>query len=234
MIKSIIEFLKHRRIYSSSSSYINYLRDNHIKIGEDCLFRNPKSTIIDITRPSLVEIGNGVHFCDWFTLLTHDFTSNVFLNLYGEFIPSSGKVVIGNNVYFNQRCTVLKNVTIGDNCIFGYGSTIMKDIPANSVAVGTPAKVISTVEEYYKKRCEKSIEEALAYARSIKERFGRMPKPEDFHDDFPLFVNGNEMDKYPTIDFKKTLVGDNLMNWEKNHQAVFKNFDDFIEHAFAE
>ena len=45
---------------------------------------------------------------------------------------------------------MLKGVTIGDNCIIGYGSTVMKDIPANSVAVGTPTKVICTIEEYFK------------------------------------------------------------------------------------
>ena len=233
MLKQIIKFLEFRRIHSSSASYIDFLRKNNIKIGDDCLFRNPKSTNIDITRPSLIEIGNGVHFCDWFNLLTHDFSTNVFLNLYGEFVPSSGKVVIGNNVYFNQRCTVLKNVTIGDNCILGYGSTIIKDIPENSVAAGTPAKVICTVEEYYKKRCEKSIEEAFIYARSIKERYGRMPVIEDFWEEFPLFINGYEMEKYPMINYERQL-GMALVNWKKNHQAIFKNFDDFIKHAFAE
>ena len=148
MISHIVNSLKLRWAQTSNERYIDYLRENNIRIGNECLFRNPKTIYIDLTRPSLIEIGNGVHFCDWFNLLTHDFTTNVFLNLYDEFVPSSGKVIIGNNVYFNQRCTVLKNVTIGDNCIFGYGSTILKDIPANSVAIGTPAKVIGTVEEY--------------------------------------------------------------------------------------
>jgi hypothetical protein len=142
-------------------------------------------------------------------------------------------VVIGNNVYFARKCTVLKGVTIGDNCVFGYGATITKDIPANSVAVGTPAKVICTVEEFYRKRREESIEEAFIYARSIKERFGRMPVIEDFWEEFPLFVNGNEIDKYPMFNYKLQL-GNALVNWQKNHKAIFRNFDDFIEHAFAE
>jgi len=229
----MIQRIKLRWAQTSNERYIDYLRRHHIKIGNECLFRNPKTITIDLTRPSLIEIGNGVHFCDWFNLLTHDFTTNVFLNMYDEFVPSSGKVIIGNNVYFNQRCTVLKNVTIGDNCIFGYGSTIMKDIPANSVVVGTPAKVICTVEEYYRKRCEKSIEEAFVYARSIKERYGRIPVIEDFWEEFPLFINGDEMDKYPMINYKKQL-GRAKEKWKKNHKALFRNFDDFLEHVFVD
>jgi serine acetyltransferase len=218
----------------SSERYINYLRKQNIKIGENVFFRNPKTAYIDPTRPSLVEIGNNVRFLDDFTLLTHDFTTKVFMNLYDEFIPSSGKVVIGNNVYFTRKCTVLKGVTIGDNCIFGFGSTITKDIPANSVAMGSPAKVVCTVEEFYRKRCKKSIDEAFAYARSIKDRFNRMPVLEDFFEEFPLFVNGCDMDKYPAH-FVRTMeiqLDNALPNWKKNHRAVFRNFDEFIESAF--
>lgn len=236
MINHIIHSLKSKWAHTSSDRYIAYLKKHHVIIGDGVLFRNPKTIDIDLTRPSLIEIGNNARFLDGFTILTHDFTTKVFLNLYDEFVPSSGKVVIGNNVYFARKCTVLKGVTIGDNCIFGYGSTITKDIPANFVAVGTPAKVICTVEEYYRRRCEKSIEEAFIYARSIKERYGRMPVIEDFWEEFPLFINGNEIDKYP-VHFQKTIqsqLESSFINWGKNHKAPFRDFDEFIERAFAE
>ena len=61
-------------------------------------------------------------------------------------LSQSGKVKIGNNVYFARNCTVFKGVTIGDNCIIGFGSVVTHDIPANSVAVGVPARVVGTVE----------------------------------------------------------------------------------------
>ena len=233
MIKKTVNYLKLRWAYTSSDRFVDYLRKCNIKIGQGIVFPNPKTVLIDLTRPSLVEIGNNIRFGNGFTLFTHDFATIVFLNLYDEFVPSSGKVVIGNNVYFGQRCTVLKNVTIGDNCIFGNGSMVTKDIPANSVAVGSPAKVICTVEEYYKKRCEKSIEEAFVYVRSIKERYGRMPVIEDFWEEFPLFVNGGEMDKYPMIPFKRQL-GKSLINWGENHKAAFKNFEEFLKAAGIE
>lgn len=64
---------------------------------------------------------------------------------------------------------MLKGVTIGDNCIIGYGSTVMKDIPANSVAVGTPTKVICTIEEYFNKRKQVYVNELFELLMSWKD-----------------------------------------------------------------
>ena len=151
----IIKNIKYRLALKNETRYIQYLREQGVAIGEKCHIGDPKTITIDLTRPYLVEIGNSVRMNKGFTLLTHDFTTSAIQNVYNEFIPSSGKVKIGNNVYFAQKCTVLKGVTIGDNCIVGYGSLITKDIPNNSVVAGCPAKVICSIEEYYKKRKEK-------------------------------------------------------------------------------
>lgn len=55
---------------------------------------------------------------------------------------SSKPVVIGNNVWIGELCSVLSGVTIGENSIIGANSVVTKSIPANSIAVGNPAKVI--------------------------------------------------------------------------------------------
>ena len=55
---------------------------------------------------------------------------------------SSKPVIIGNNVWIGELCSVLPGVTIGDNSIIGANSVVTKSIPANSIAVGNPAKVI--------------------------------------------------------------------------------------------
>ena len=62
-----------------------------------------------------------------------------------------GDIVVGDNVYFGLRSMIMPGVTIGDNVIIGAGSIVTKDIPSNSVAVGVPAKVISTKENYINK-----------------------------------------------------------------------------------
>ncbi len=56
-------------------------------------------------------------------------------------------VMIGKNVWITSRCIILPGVTIGDNCVIGAGSVVTKDIPANSLAAGNPAKVIKKIKE---------------------------------------------------------------------------------------
>ena len=178
----------------TSDEFIAYLRSQGIRIGDNVFFQSPQTACVDVTRPLLVEIGDNCIILENFLLLTHDNITKVFGNIYHEFLPSSGSVTIGNNVYFTRNCAVLKGVTIGDNCIIGFGSVVTKDIPANSVAVGAPAKVICTIEEYYEKRKKQSYEEAMQYARIIYKKTGKRPTVEQMYEEFPLWMEGNEDD----------------------------------------
>lgn len=51
-------------------------------------------------------------------------------------------ITVGSDVWIGGGVKILPGVTIGNNCVIGGGSVVVKDIPANSVAVGNPAKVI--------------------------------------------------------------------------------------------
>ena len=51
---------------------------------------------------------------------------------------------IGNNVYIGAGAKILGPITIGDNCVIGAGAVVLKDVPANSVVAGVPAKVIKS------------------------------------------------------------------------------------------
>lgn len=55
---------------------------------------------------------------------------------------SSKIVIIGNNVWLGEGVNILPGVTIGDNTIIGAGSIVTKNISADSLAVGNPARVI--------------------------------------------------------------------------------------------
>ena len=136
-------------------------------MGTNVFFRYPNHTVIDLSRPSLVSIGSNIDINDNFSILTHDFSTFVFRALYHDFVPSSGKVVIGNNIVFGRNVTILKGVTIGDNCIIGLGSIITKDIPSNSVVCGVPAKVVCSLHDYYLKRKQQSVIESFNYVSSI-------------------------------------------------------------------
>ena len=54
-------------------------------------------------------------------------------------------ITVGDNVWIGANVCVLPGVTIGDNCVIGAGSVVVKDIPANSVAVGNPCKVVKQI-----------------------------------------------------------------------------------------
>lgn len=214
----------------SSSTYIKWLRSKGINIGQNTVFRSPSSTRIDITRPSLVSIGNNVDINKHFTIMTHDYSSFVFRNLYHEFINSSGKVEIGDNIYFGTNVIVLKGVRIGNNCVIAAGSVVVKDIPDNSVAAGVPCRVISSLEDYFEKRKILCVKEAMEYAHSIVERYGRRPVVEDFNEEFHLWCDASNIHDYPTIPARRQL-GDSYNNWLANHKKIFADFDEFLKAA---
>ena len=229
-----LDHLKLRYALSSPERFVRYLRNKGIRIGKNPIMTREVRTLqIDMSRPSLIEIGDNVRINMNLTLMTHDFASCVFRNKYHEFIASSGKIKIGNNVYFGRNCTVLKGVTIGDNCVIGFGSLVTKSIPENSVAAGVPAKVICSLDDYYAKRQVRTVEEAFEYARSIKLVYHRQPVIEDFWEEFPLFVDGADVDRYPQLPIRRQL--DSAYDiWCKNHKAPFRSFQDFLTAAGVE
>ena len=218
-------------IYSKTNSkrFIKMLRKHHIKIGDNVVFRAPRSTHIDMTRPSLITIGHHVDINVNFHLYTHDWTSFVFRQVFHDFINSSGKVTIGNNVYIAANVIVLKGVTIGDNCIIGAGSVVNRDIPSNSVAVGNPCRVVCTLEEFYNKRKHRALNEAKEYVESIRERFGREPQPEDLWEEFGYFIDARNKCKYPQIPVEFQLA-EGYEEWMKNHNAQFDGLDEFLKY----
>lgn len=56
-------------------------------------------------------------------------------------------ITVGSNVWFGAGVLVCPGVTIGDNCVIGAGSVVVQDIPANSVAVGNPCRVIRVLTD---------------------------------------------------------------------------------------
>lgn len=216
-----------------SDEFVCYLRKHGIKVGNNVHFRHPARTLVDTTRPCLVEFGNNLDINENFAVLTHDFGTFVFREYYKDFVNSSGKVTIGNNIVFGRNVTIMKGVTIGDNCIIGAGSIVSKSIPANSVAVGVPAKVIGTLEDYYKKRKSLQVAEAIEYAKELAAYKGGVGflTITDFPEEWVLFLSEEEYRQNVSIkkqvDFRlkgKVDISDFL-----NRPRSFDNFDAFIE-----
>ena len=117
---------KHGRLEIGARSYIGQysvicVRDS-ITIGSDCLFAEH----ISIRDQD------------------HQFGSKLITAQAGY---RTASITIGNNVWIGAKATVTKGVTIGDNAVIGANSVVTRDIPANSVAVGVPARVIHMIGE---------------------------------------------------------------------------------------
>lgn len=124
----------------SHDGRIRYYRKQGMKIGQNCFF----ATMSFSTEPYLIEIGDHVGIAGGTDFITHDGGIWCFRNE----IPHAdifGKIKIGNNVVIGSNCTILPNTTIGNNSIVGAGSVVRGKFPENSVIVGNPAKVVSSI-----------------------------------------------------------------------------------------
>jgi UDP-3-O-[3-hydroxymyristoyl] glucosamine N-acyltransferase len=54
----------------------------------------------------------------------------------------AGSCEIGENVWISPSANIMQKVKIGDNTLVGMGSVVLKDVEANSVVAGVPAKKI--------------------------------------------------------------------------------------------
>ena len=90
-----------------------------------------------------IEIGNNVLIGQQVVIATlnHELAPTRRANL----VPAP--VNIGNNVWIGAHATILSGVTIGDNSVVAAGAVVTKDVPANVVVAGVPAKVVKNIEE---------------------------------------------------------------------------------------
>ena len=60
-------------------------------------------------------------------------------------LESALPITIGDNVWLGGGVIVCPGVTIGENTVVGAGAVVVKDLPANVVAVGNPARVVREI-----------------------------------------------------------------------------------------
>lgn len=130
---------------------INKLVRRGLVIGKNCRLG---SCTIDPSHCFHITIGDNVVFGPQVRILAHDASTGVFLGY-----TRVANVNIGSNVFIGAHSIVLPGVTIGDNVVIGAGSVVSKDIPSGSVAVGVPARVIKTMEEYLEAKKKEMVED---------------------------------------------------------------------------
>ncbi len=110
--------------------------DIHIA-GDDCLIEIGDESFLGpyvcMAGPGNIKIGKQV------LIASH---TGIYANNHREYELSREGIVIEDNCWLGSGVRVLDGVTIKKGCVIGAGAVVTKDIPAFSVAVGVPAKVI--------------------------------------------------------------------------------------------
>lgn len=89
-----------------------------------------------------IEIGDDTFIAPKVNLIT----LNHVVNPYGRSTTIAKPIKIGKRVWIGIAATILPGVTIGDNSIVGAGAVVTKDVPANVIVAGNPAKIIKHIE----------------------------------------------------------------------------------------
>ena len=217
---------------ADADTYIEHLRSIGVRIGERTMIYEPRFTLIDETRPCLLEIGNDVKITRGVTILTHGYDWSVLAGLHNVVLGSAGKVTIGDNVFIGMNTTILKGVTVGKNVIIGAGSLVNKDIPDNCVAAGNPARVIMSIDDYYESRKKAQLGEALVLYENYVKAFGKEPPIEVF-DEFSFLFMRKE-DELPE-NFKRQMShhGTFKETYENliSNAPMFDGFEEFLKYA---
>lgn len=121
-------------VYIRGPIYVDY--GSFITVG-DRTFINMGLTALDVAP---IVIGEDCQIGPNVQLLTP--THPVDPMKRRDKLEAGEPIIIGNNVWLGGGVIVCPGVSIGDNTVIGAGSVVVKNIPANVVAVGNPARVV--------------------------------------------------------------------------------------------
>ncbi|KAH7723996.1 hypothetical protein AAVH_08434 [Aphelenchoides avenae] len=113
----------------------------NIEIGDN-FYSNVNFVVLDCAK---VTIGDNVFVAPNVSIHTAGHPLDVERRNGG--LEFAHPVKICNNCWIGAGVNILPGVTIGEGCVIGAGSVVTKDIPANSLAVGVPAKVVKKLND---------------------------------------------------------------------------------------
>jgi len=110
-----------------------------IEIGNYCLIcpgvRIDAAGRVSVGANTMIAAGAYLTDADW-----HDIYDRT------RVIGRQGDIVLEDNVWIGDGAIVCKGVTIGANSVVGAGSVVTRDVPANVIAAGNPARVVRALE----------------------------------------------------------------------------------------
>lgn len=185
-----------------SQRFVERLRQKGVTVGEGTYFFDPRSTRVDCQRPHMLSIGSNVKVTSGVIVLCHDYSRSVLVGAFGENVGEAAVTSIGDNVFIGMNAIVLMGSHIGNDCIIGAGSVVSGSIPPRSVAAGNPARVICSIDDFYRKRKEREVASAEMFAKEFTRANGRPPTVVEMTDAFSwLYLPHTEetLEKYPEL-----------------------------------
>jgi maltose O-acetyltransferase len=125
---------------------LRVLRARGMQIGDNVTIG---SEVILDERAWLVEIGNNCALGDRAQIYAHD---GLFGTVSGQ-VRAAPVRILDNTLIMEGAC-ILPGVTIGPRAIVLPGSTVTRNVPPDSVAAGSPARVVSTLDEWIAKHAD--------------------------------------------------------------------------------
>jgi len=112
------------------------------KVGKNCKISSHTFICEGVTIEDNVFIGHSVVFIND----TYPRATNLNGGLQTEEDWKVEPILVKNGASIGSNCTILSNVTIGERAIVGAGSVVTKDVPANTIVAGNPARFFRSIE----------------------------------------------------------------------------------------
>jgi acetyltransferase-like isoleucine patch superfamily enzyme len=111
-------------------------------VGKRCKISSHTFICEGVVIEDFVFVGHGVMFIND----SYPRAANLDGSIQTEKDWKVERTVIKKGASIGSGSTILSNITIGENAIVGAGAVVTKDVPANAVVAGCPAKVMRYIE----------------------------------------------------------------------------------------